>query len=242
MGNLAAAPQPVRPPGDTTAGTRTPVLGPQRTLFPSKVIPFDQFAAPPRPTPRPSTSPEHPPQPKPRRQPAARKSDAQSELDFLPASSAPKMLKTTVEAVIFCDAPVATLTHRALAGSIDFSLMLVGFGMCLATYAIAGGGFPDSHLGYLMFGGAFTAIALFYGLLWTLVHSETPGMRWTGLHLTNFDGFTPDPGQRALRYLATCLSIAAFGLGLMWALVDEENLTWQDHISKTFPTFRHRSE
>ena len=26
------------------------------------------------------------------------------------------------------------------------------------------------------------------------------------------------------------------GLGLVWALVDEENLTWHDHISKTFPT------
>jgi len=23
---------------------------------------------------------------------------------------------------------------------------------------------------------------------------------------------------------------------LVWALVDEENLTWHDHISKTFPT------
>ena len=26
------------------------------------------------------------------------------------------------------------------------------------------------------------------------------------------------------------------GLGLLWALVDEESLTWQDHISHTFPT------
>jgi hypothetical protein len=25
---------------------------------------------------------------------------------------------------------------------------------------------------------------------------------------------------------------------LFWALVDEENLTWHDHISKTFPTVR----
>jgi hypothetical protein len=32
------------------------------------------------------------------------------------------------------------------------------------------------------------------------------------------------------------LSLAAGGLGLLWALVDEETLTWHDHISKTFPT------
>jgi hypothetical protein len=24
----------------------------------------------------------------------------------------------------------------------------------------------------------------------------------------------------------------------VWALADEETLTWQDHISKTFPTIR----
>jgi hypothetical protein len=25
-------------------------------------------------------------------------------------------------------------------------------------------------------------------------------------------------------------------LGMLWALVDEEALTWHDHMSKTFPT------
>jgi hypothetical protein len=29
--------------------------------------------------------------------------------------------------------------------------------------------------------------------------------------------------------------MAAF-IGLAWAFVDEECLTWQDHISRTFPT------
>jgi len=32
------------------------------------------------------------------------------------------------------------------------------------------------------------------------------------------------------------LSLCSLGLGLVWALVDEESLTWHDHISKTFPT------
>jgi hypothetical protein len=63
-------------------------------------------------------------------------------------------------------------------------------------------------------------------------------MHCTRLRLTNFDGFPAEPGQRALRFLGTCLSMATCGAGLLWALVDEESLTWQDHISKTFPTFR----
>jgi len=41
-----------------------------------------------------------------------------------------------------------------------------------------------------------------------------------------------------LRFAATWLSFCSGGLGLLWAVADEENLTWHDHISKTFPTIR----
>ena len=254
-GNLATAPQPVRKLRDSAAPVQ---LSPQRTLFPdrpaSNVIPFDLLKPSPDPSAHkappvrkapPATNPPARTQPvaatPPKATSRARNSDTQSELDFLPPSVAPRTLKTTVEAVIFCDAPVATMTHRSLAGAIDFSLVLIGYGTCLASYAFMGGGFPMGRLGYLTFAAAFLFIALFYGLLWTLAKTETPGMRWTSLRLTNFDGFAPDPGQRVLRYFATSLSFASCGFGLLWALVDEENLTWQDHISKTFPTF-YRSE
>jgi uncharacterized RDD family membrane protein YckC len=63
-------------------------------------------------------------------------------------------------------------------------------------------------------------------------------MRWTQLRLINFDGFVPEPRERLIRYLGACLSFAAAGLGVLWSLVDEESLTWHDHISKTFPTLR----
>jgi uncharacterized RDD family membrane protein YckC len=61
-------------------------------------------------------------------------------------------------------------------------------------------------------------------------------MRFAGLKLVDFDGHPPDREQRGLRQLASLLSIVSAGLGLVWALVDEENLAWHDHISKTFPT------
>jgi hypothetical protein len=46
----------------------------------------------------------------------------------------------------------------------------------------------------------------------------------------------PLASKRALRQMVSLLSLLSAGLGLVWALVDEENLTWHDHISKTFPT------
>ena len=77
---------------------------------------------------------------------------------------------------------------------------------------------------------------MFYGLLWVLCGSESAGARWTGLRLISFDGTSISRQERALRFLAACLSFLSAALGVLWALADEESLTWQDYISRTFPT------
>jgi uncharacterized RDD family membrane protein YckC len=87
----------------------------------------------------------------------------------------------------------------------------------------------------LVFAGTLPLLAFTYGLLWTLAGTETPGMRWAQLQLTTFDGSTPELRQRALRFAGSCLSLCTV-IGLLWSLADEESLTWQDHISRTFPT------
>jgi uncharacterized RDD family membrane protein YckC len=225
----------------------------QRDLFPerpvSNVIPFETRQGggsaavhPPAYVERPPAVPAQPKPAAPRKvaahpKPLTARMTAQAELDFLPSAPvAPRTLKTKVEASIFCDAPVATLTHRFFAGAVDFSLILVQYTLCVSAYSTAGGELPGNRLGYGMFAVAFALIALFYGLVWSLGNVETPGMRCARLKLTNFDGFPPEPAQRTWRYFGTCLSFATCGFGLLWALADEENLAWQDHISKTFPT------
>ncbi len=235
-GNLAAAPE--RAPSRRTVET---TLSPQRSLFPdrpaSKIIPFDRgmgFVDTPA---KAKVGAPRKPSEKPRPSASVRRNNLQTEFDLLPPAPTPRTLKTKVEARIYCDAQVATLSHRVLAGGVDFTLILIGYVMCVASYCVMGGALPSDRLGYLIFGAAFVLIAMFYGLLWALGNSETPGMCWTRLNLTNFDGQEPERGQRLLRYFGTCLSFATCGCGLLWALVDEENLTWQDHMSKTFPTF-----
>src|SRR6185503_14417524 len=181
------------------------------------------------------------PEPKPRsRRQASQQSDSQAFLDFLPpAPHAPRTLKTQVEAVIYCDAPVATPTHRAVGFALDFSIVVIALGVFLLTFYFCGGEFEKINLGIgLGFGGAFLSIAVFYGLLWVLTGSETAGERWTGLRLINFDGTPIDRRERAIRSAAACLSLCSAGLGVIWSLADEEGLTWHDHMSKTFPTIR----
>jgi uncharacterized RDD family membrane protein YckC len=187
----------------------------------------------------PSAVKTHEPKPRVRRH-ASQTSDSQAYLDFLPPTPhAPRTLKTSVEAVIYCDAPVATPTHRAVGAALDFGMIGMAVGLFLLTFHLCGGEFEKLNIGIgLGFAGAFLSIALFYGLLWVLAASETAGQRWTGLRLINFDGSPIDRRERAVRFVAACLSFGSAALGVLWSLADEEGLTWHDHMSKTFPTIR----
>jgi uncharacterized RDD family membrane protein YckC len=218
------------------APLRTPNLARavQRPLFQEKpdsnVIPFEAFA-PPRVPARPRAAAK----PQPRR-PSRSVSEAQGSLDFLPAMPAQtRTLGTTVEAVIFCEAPVATPLHRAVAAALDWSMVLIGYGLFLLAFSQAGGQFVLTRSNLMVFAAALPLVAFTYGMFWAVAGTETAGMRWTRLRLTTFDGFPPEPRHRALRFAGSCLSFCTV-VGSLWALADEESLTWQDHISRTFPT------
>ncbi len=82
---------------------------------------------------------------------------------------------------------------------------------------------------------ALTSMAL-YRILFCLGNNDTPGVLWTGLCILNFDGRKPTRRQRFYRLAGACVSLVAAGIGLLWAIFDEEKLTWHDHMSNTFPT------
>jgi uncharacterized RDD family membrane protein YckC len=167
---------------------------------------------------------------------SARVVEGQGSLDFLP-SAPPKArtLPTTVEAQIYCDSPVAARVHRLLAAALDWSLVLIAYGMFLAAFHQFGGELVWNKATIVTFTGMLALFGVTYGLMWSWAGRETAGMQWTGLHLLTFDGFPPDRRQRFLRFIGSCLSLGTV-LGLAWSLVDEECLGWQDYISHTFPT------
>src|SRR5437762_8276149 len=100
-----------------------------------KVLPFPSLAKPPEPKPR-------------SRRQGSQGSDSQAFLDFLPpAPHAPRTLKTSVEAVIYCDAQVATPTHRAVGFALDFSLVTIAIGVFLLTFHFCGGEFDTINTG-----------------------------------------------------------------------------------------------
>jgi uncharacterized RDD family membrane protein YckC len=219
-----------------------PILQPA-TSAPQKIIPFETISR------RPIRITDLPPPlvvpvGVPHRVPARRRApsppnDQQGALDFLVAPPpGPRTLKTSVEALIICDAPVATPQHRAIAASLDAAVVVAGFAMFLLTFQLLGGQVRIERGTAPWFGAAFVAVIFFYGILWTLAGRDTAGMRWSGLRLIDFDGYAPDRTARGLRLVGTCVSLCAGGMGLAWALFDEEQLGWNDHMSKTFPTLQ----
>ena len=164
--------------------------------------------------------------------------EGQGSLDFLPPAPAkPRQLGTSVEAVIYCEAPVSTTLHRAVASALDWSMVTLAYGLFLLSFYLMGGQCELTKSNATIFAAMFLMIGFTYGLLFAWTGAETPGMRWAQLRLTTFDGFPPDRRQRLVRFAASCLSRCTL-LGLLWSLADEESLAWHDHISRTFPTPR----
>ena len=161
---------------------------------------------------------------------------SQQSLDFFHGAYEPNPLGTEVEAVIYCDAPVALPIHRLMAAGADASMIAIAVASFLMIFYLSGGPIVFSKPSLLLFGAVIGVVAIFYRLLFCLGNGDTPGMQFAGLRLVNFDGRLPGRRQRLMRLAVSLLSVVSAGLGLVWALVDEENLTWHDHISKTFPS------
>ncbi|HVW84599.1 MAG TPA: RDD family protein [Bryobacteraceae bacterium] len=211
-----------------------------------KVIPFDQLQrqvtgrlnVPSPPPPAPAAPAAKPAQERTQtRRPAAAPA-GQASLDFVAGAPGQRTLKTDVPAQIYCEQPVATPTHRFVASAMDAAMILLGFGLFVVAGELVGASFGSGKLFWIVMGSSFALIAGFYGLVFAMTGRETAGMNWTDLQLITFDGFPVDGRTRAARVAATWLSFCSAGLGLVWAVADEENLTWHDHISKTFPTIR----
>jgi len=202
----------------------------QPSLFPSRELPlvvrFHTVApGPVVPSPR-------KPQPTAPRQRRRKVNPGQQALEFSPAARSSK----PADGVIYCDAPVAIPAHRAMAAALDGSIIVMALAVFGVVFSLAGGAFVLNAKTAPMFAGVALGVVILYRALWCLANGDTAGQRWARLRLVNFDGERPTRTQRFYRTASGFLSLMAAGIGLLWGLVDEETLTWHDHISKTFPT------
>lgn len=128
----------------------------------------------------------------------------------------------------------APLSMRLLASVVDLSLIA---GIFLGVVALA-----SPHLKAPMSLRGFEVVGVVSMLLIGWVYQAgffalartTPGMAYAGIGLSTFEGDVPDRAQHSRRLVAMLLSVLPLGLGLLWAFLDNDLLTWHDRLSSTY--------
>jgi uncharacterized RDD family membrane protein YckC len=74
-------------------------------------------------------------------------------------------------------------------------------------------------------------LSLVYQALFFTFSTSTPGMRCVRIGLCTFSDENPTRKAMRRRIVAILLSVVPFGLGFIWAALDEEKLSWHDRVS-----------
>lgn len=127
----------------------------------------------------------------------------------------------------------AALQKRLFAGAVDMAAVVLAALIFNFTFTSLAEDNPHTRMAML----CSLCVA---GILWTLfqylflVYGEgTPGMRLAELELATFEGKALDARARRRRAAASTLSALSLGFGYAWTLVDEDQLSWHDRITRT---------
>jgi uncharacterized RDD family membrane protein YckC len=132
--------------------------------------------------------------------------------------------------------PVASIDDRRLAALIDLGCLLFAYGGFLMLFGSLGGQFTLSKLSAAVYTATFAIVYLQYFALFTVFGGTTPGMMMRNLQVASFSGEPTTPRQMLLRSAGYLLSAGTFFLGFLWAMWDEDQLTWHDRLSRTYLT------
>ena len=131
---------------------------------------------------------------------------------------------------------VAPLVLRFGAAMVDATFVVTAALFFLTALQLITPGLPHNRTGIAM------ALAV-PAMLWAMYHyvflvhgDASPGMRLTHLRVRTFDGEPALRAKRRWRALAMMLSFMPLGVGIAWALADEDTLCWHDRITRTYLT------
>lgn len=128
---------------------------------------------------------------------------------------------------------VAPMGLRLFAGLADMLIIAVAAAVFMAV-VLRDVPAPDSRLGYIVVAALPLALWAIYQYLFLVHCAATPGMRMAHLSIASFDSELIFRRTRRARALACMLSAFPLGMGLIWALLDDDTLCWHDRITRTY--------
>jgi len=129
---------------------------------------------------------------------------------------------------------LAPMNLRLMAAVVNGSLVVGTFLTAFMVAAANAKGVPPLREAEVGAAVAIAAIAALYHGMFYAFAKGTPGMRYANISLCTFDGRKPTRTQRFGRLGALLLSVLPLGLGVVWAIFDEDHLSWHDRLSQTY--------
>jgi uncharacterized RDD family membrane protein YckC len=128
----------------------------------------------------------------------------------------------------------APFSRRMMATTVDAAL-IVGL-VCGAAYLIASrfDHLPGMRVSEVCGVIALLGFAALYEWFFLTFAKTTPGMRYAQLSLCTFDEQTPSAAQIKGRLKGMLISVLPVGLGMLWSIFDEDQMSWHDRLSKTY--------
>lgn len=132
----------------------------------------------------------------------------------------------------------APVELRLCAGLFDALLIVVAGSFFFTLFALLGGDLSFARRDLLIYLVASSVLPAGYFSLFTLFGGRTPGMQRFGLRAVGFNAQLMTAERARWRAFGYLVSLGSLFLGFFWALLDDRQLTWHDHISQTFITDR----
>jgi uncharacterized RDD family membrane protein YckC len=129
---------------------------------------------------------------------------------------------------------LASASRRLMAVVVDISLVTGTFLLLAMLVASKMTQLPGPRAMEVAGCVALLLAAAGYQMLFFALARSTPGMYYAQLSLCTFEGDAPTRAQRNARLVALLLSALPMGLGLAWAIFDDDHLAWHDRLSHTY--------
>ena len=130
---------------------------------------------------------------------------------------------------------LAPVSDRCMSALVDGGVVFAVFLLAAMVFAECGPHTPSGKAAIVGAGLALGVLAVFYGWLFmSFGGGSTPGMRYARIALCTFEDENPTRRELQNRVPATALALLPLGLGVLWALLDEDRLGWHDRMTRTY--------
>jgi uncharacterized RDD family membrane protein YckC len=162
------------------------------------------------------------------------KLDAQPPREFLNESPQEYLREPQPREAEAQNVRLAPLSLRLMALMVDGALIM---GAVLAALVVAAANMkvlPSFRAMELGAAAAMLVVSALYVSFFYALAKGTPGMKYARISLCTFEDDIPSRAQRCGRLVSLILSVLPLGLGLVWAIFDDDHLSWHDRLSRTY--------